>query len=89
VTGDPTHGAYVDEWTKKHAPVVADFIKANPATPQPKAPDLAIVFFETYSKENPGTFPSAVTRTGKDGKPVTSIAPVKAGSDIQTIFFDM
>jgi K+-transporting ATPase ATPase C chain len=89
VTGDPTHGAYVDGWTKSHPSVVADFVKANPGTPQPKASDLAVVFFEIYSKENPGTFPSAVTHTGKDGKPQTSIEPVKVGSDIQSIFFDM
>ena len=34
-------------------------------------------------------FPSSVTKTGADGKPVTSIEPVNAGSDIQSIFFDM
>jgi K+-transporting ATPase ATPase C chain len=89
VNADPTHGAYVDAWTKSHPAVVADFIKNNPATPQPKAPDLAVVFFETYSKENPGTFPSAVTHTGKDGKPQTGIESVRTGADIQSIFFDM
>ena len=34
-------------------------------------------------------FPSAVTQTGTDGKPQTSIQPVKEGSDIQSAFFDM
>jgi K+-transporting ATPase ATPase C chain len=34
-------------------------------------------------------FPSSVTKTGSDGKPVTDIEPVAAGSDIQSIFFDM
>jgi K+-transporting ATPase ATPase C chain len=89
VAADPTHGAYVDSWTKAHPAVVADWVKANPSTPQPKAADLAVVFFETFSKENPGRFPSAVTKTGADGKPQTSIEPVKDGSDIQSIFFDM
>jgi len=89
VTGDPTHGAYVDDWAKSHASGVSDFIKANPSIPQPKAPDLAVVFFETFSKENPGKFPSAVTGKGPDGKPVVTIQPVNSGSDIQTIFFDM
>ncbi len=89
VTGDPTHGAYVDAWTKAHDAIVQDWIKKNPATPQPKASDLAVVFFETFSNDHPGTFPSSVTKTGADGKSVTSIEPVNSGSDIQSIFFDM
>jgi K+-transporting ATPase ATPase C chain len=89
VAADPTHAPYVDAWAKAHPAVVAGWIKANPSTPQPKAADLAVVFFETFSKENPGRFPSAVTRTGADGKPQTAIEPVKDGSDIQSIFFDM
>jgi K+-transporting ATPase ATPase C chain len=89
VAADPTHAPYVDAWAKAHPAVVADWIKANPSTPQPKAADLAVVFFETFSRENPGRFPSAVTKTGADGKPQTAIEPVKDGSDIQSIFFDM
>src|ERR1700730_4064786 len=52
VNADPTHAQYVDDWTKKRAGVVQQWIKDNPGTPQPKAPDLAVVFFETFSKEN-------------------------------------
>jgi K+-transporting ATPase ATPase C chain len=89
VNADPTHGAYVDAWAKAHDAVVKDWIKKNPATPQPKAADLAVVFFETFSNENPGAFPSPVTKTGADGKQTTEIQPVKTGSDIQSIFFDM
>lgn len=89
VGADPTHAAYVDSWAKGHSAVVADWIKANPSTPQPKAADLAVVFFEVFSREYPGRFPSAVTKTGADGKPQTSIEPVMAGTDIQSIFFDM
>jgi len=88
VTGDPTHAAYVDSWAKTHPGQVQDFIKNNPATPQPKAADLAVVFFENFSSENPGRFPSAVTANGADGKPQTTIQPVKDGADIQTIFFE-
>jgi K+-transporting ATPase ATPase C chain len=88
VNADPTHGAYVDDWAKSHAGVVSNWLKGNPGTPQPKAPDLAMVFFENFSKDNPGRFPSAVTET-KNGKSVTSIQPVKEGSDIQSNFFDM
>src|SRR5580700_1226341 len=88
VNADPTHSAYVDAWAKSHADVVSNWVKSNPGTPQPKAPDLAVVFFENFSKDKPGRFPSAVTET-KNGKSVTSIEPVKEGSDIQSNFFDM
>jgi K+-transporting ATPase ATPase C chain len=89
VSADPTHGAYVDSWAKVHQAVVADWIKANPGTPQPKAADLAVVFFETFSKENPGRFPSAVAKIGADGKAQTTIEPAQEGADIQSVFFDM
>jgi len=89
VKADSKNGAYVDGWAKAHPVIVAQWIKDNPATPQPKADDLAIVFFENFSKENPGKFPSVVSRTGADGKTQTTIEPVKEGSDIQSIFFDM
>ena len=88
VTADPTHGQYVDGWAKKHVSVVQQWIKNNPGTPQPKAPDLAVVFFETFSKENPGRFPSAVTHQAA-GKTITTIEPVKDGTDIQSNFFDL
>jgi K+-transporting ATPase ATPase C chain len=89
VKADPTHSAFVDNWAKTHPALVAKWIKENPGTPQPKADDLAVIFFENFSKENPGKFPSAVTRKGAGGKDQTTIEPVKDGSDIQSIFFDM
>ncbi|MGD0058136.1 MAG: potassium-transporting ATPase subunit C [Verrucomicrobiia bacterium] len=89
VTADPTHTAYVSNWAIAHAPVVAQFIKDNPGTPQPQPSDLAVVFFENFSKENPGRFLSAVTTNGADGKPVTNIQVVKDGSDVQSTFFDL
>lgn len=89
VTADPTHGAYVDAWAKAHPAAVGQFIKDNPGTPHPAASDLAVVFFESFSKEHPGTFPSAVTRPGRNGSSATTIEPIGSGSDIQSVFFDM
>ena len=89
VKADPKNGAYVDDWAKAHPAIVAKWIKDNPGIPQPKADDLAIVFFENFSNENPGKFPSAVSHAGPDGKTKMMIEPVKEGSDIQSIFFDM
>lgn len=89
VKADPKNNTYVEDWMKAHPALVTQWIKDNPATPKPKAPDLAVLFFENFSKENPGQFPSAVTHKGADGKDVTTIEPVKENSDVQSIFFDM
>ncbi|HYB89408.1 MAG TPA: potassium-transporting ATPase subunit C [Candidatus Binataceae bacterium] len=89
VSADPSHAQYITDWTKTHKQAVADWIKQNPATPQPQPSDLAVVFFENFSKDNPGKFPSAVTKQLPGGKTQTAIEPVASGSDIQSIFLDM
>jgi potassium-transporting ATPase KdpC subunit len=89
VSADPTHAAYVQDWSKAHAGLVKQWIQQNPATPQPQATDLAVMFFENFSKEYPGRFPSAITTTGADGKSQIQIQPVGQGTDIQSTFFDM
>lgn len=86
---DPACGAYIDNWAKAHPDVVAQFVKDNPTITQPKSDDLAVVFFQSFSEENPGKFPDAVSQTGKDGKTETVIEPTGEGADIQSIFFDM
>lgn len=88
VKTDAAHGTYVDEWAKANPAIVAKYIKYNPATPEPKAPDLAVVFFKDFSEKHPGKFLSAVTRT-EAGKSVTTFDVVDSGSDIQSTFFDM
>jgi potassium-transporting ATPase KdpC subunit len=89
VSADPAHAQYVNDWAKNHKAAVADWIKQNPSTPQPQASDLAVLFFENFSKDNPGKFPSTVTKEMAGGKSQTSIEAVASGSDIQSIFFDM
>jgi K+-transporting ATPase ATPase C chain len=89
ISADPTHAQYLTDWEKTHKDVISGWIKQNPGTPQPQPSDLAVVFFETFSKDNPGRFPSAVTKQLPNGKGATTIEPVASGSDIQSIFFDM
>src|SRR5580658_5116463 len=89
VNADPTHDKYIQDWGKTHTKEVQQFIKDNPGTPEPKSADLTMVFFESFSKENPGKFPSAVQHQTKDGKAESVVEPVKEGSDIQSNFFDM
>jgi len=91
VKADPTHSAYVEDWAKTHPTLIAQWLKdkLGTPTPQPRAEDLAVIFFDDFSRDNPGRFPSTVTRTRIDGKTETKIELVKDGSDIQSIFFDM
>lgn len=86
---DPMNGAYITAWQEKHPEAVAEWKKANPDA-DPKPEDLAGAFFASFSKENPGKFPSAVEHaTTESGKTEKSIEPVDEGVDIQSIFFDM
>jgi K+-transporting ATPase ATPase C chain len=89
VKTDTAHSDYVDAWAKANPKVVGQFIKENPATPEPKAPDLAVVFFKDFSARNPGKFLTAETKTGPEGKPVTTFSVTDSGSDIQSTFFLM
>ena len=79
VKTDSAHSDYVDAWAKDNPTIVAQFIKDNPSTPEPKAPDLAVVFFKDFSAKNPGKFLTAVTKTGDDGKPSTTIEVIDSG----------
>ena len=83
------NGEYIAAWQKSHPAEVAQWIKDNPDTPEPKPEDLAVPFFTDFSKTNPGTFPSAVEHKMPDGKVEKKIEPVKEGTDIQAGFFDM
>ena len=89
VKADAMNGEWVNAWRKEHPDEVARWIQDNPDTAEPKPEDLATLFFTSYSKAHPGTFPGAVERKTNDGKVEKRIDPVKEGADIQGIFFDM
>lgn len=89
VKADPLNGAYVTAWKDTHPDEVAQWKKDNPDNAEPKPEDFAGVFFASFSKEHPGEFPSAVETATADGKTEKNIQPVKQGTDIQSIFFDM
>jgi K+-transporting ATPase ATPase C chain len=89
VKADAANGAFVIDWQSKHADEVARWSKENPETPQPKPEDLAVACFTSFSHEHRGSFPVSVEHKTADGKTEKRIEPVKEGSDIQSIFFDM
>jgi K+-transporting ATPase ATPase C chain len=89
VKADKKNGAYVEDWMKAHPAEVAAWKKDNPDNPEPKPEDLAVPFFTSYAKDHAGTFPGAVEHKTADDKTEKAIEPVKEGTDIQSIFFDM
>ena len=90
IKADRLNTAYVADWKNSHAKDVADWIKDNPGTPEPKPEDLAGPFFTSFSKDHPGMFPSIVEHKSADGKSSEKkVEPIKEGSDIQAAFFDM
>jgi potassium-transporting ATPase KdpC subunit len=89
VKADKLNGEYVAAWQKEHPSEVAEWVKKNPDNPEPKPEDLAGIFFESYSKTYPGTWPSAVEHKTPDGQTEKKIEPVKEGTDIQSVFFDL
>lgn len=84
------NGEYVLAWAKDHPEVVADWKKANPSkTDDPKPEDLVGPFFDSYGKAHPGTFPGQVETKATDGSTEKRVQPVKDGSTVQAVFFDM
>jgi K+-transporting ATPase ATPase C chain len=81
--------ACVEKWRALHPDEVASWIRQNPATPQPKAEDLAVAFFVGYSSEHPGTFPVAIEQATGDGTSEISMKPAAEGVEIQANFFEM
>lgn len=78
VKADPTHAAYVDQWAKAHPAQVARFIKDTPNISEPKASDLAVLFFKDFSKNHPGKFLAG-----------TTLKVIGTGPDVQSTFFEM
>jgi K+-transporting ATPase ATPase C chain len=85
VAADPGNAAYVDAWAQANPAQLAAFVHDNPATPRPRASDLAVVFFKDFSLAHPGRFPALMP--GPGGRP--ALQPAGEGPDIQSVFFLM
>lgn len=87
--GDKSLTDYIADWQKTHTKEVAAWVKDNPGTPEPQPADIAVAFFESFSAEHPGTFPSPVDHPLPGGKTEKKVEPVATGSDVQSALFDM
>ncbi|MGO9110450.1 MAG: potassium-transporting ATPase subunit C [Thermoguttaceae bacterium] len=91
VKADTLNATYVAAWEAANPDVVDKWKSENafdPNKPEDLAAGVAVAFFTSFSKDHPGAFPG-VAEYDKDGKTAKTIGPVKKGSDIQSLFFDM
>jgi K+-transporting ATPase ATPase C chain len=82
----PAHSQFVEDWATRHPDVVKQWVKEHLENARPKASDLALVFFESFSRRNPGRFPAL---RPSDGKEARNVLPVSDGPEIASVFFDM
>lgn len=86
---------FVKAWFEKHANDLAAWKKENPDVADPKPEELAVAFFEGFSKENPGTWLTVAETKEKNekGDPIKRVELVRKNSedaaDIAAVFFDM
>jgi K+-transporting ATPase ATPase C chain len=91
VKADKLNAAYVAVWEAANPDDVAKWKNDNNTSgpkPEDLAQGLAVAFFSSFSKDHPGMFPG-VAEYEKDGTTAKTIGPVRAGSDIQSLFFDL
>ena len=79
----PAREQLVSAWATKHPDVVAEWVKDNPGTPEPKPPDLAVVFFASFAGA-PGHSRDVTRR-----RPSVPRSSPCAKDGHQSIFFDM
>jgi len=89
VSANPMHSLYVEAWAKAHPDVVAQVRRENPRTRRPAVNELAVAFFEHFSKNHSGMFPRSVAHYGPGLTPQAKIAPLTDLSDMQSMFFDL
>jgi K+-transporting ATPase ATPase C chain len=78
----------ITAWQKTHTSDVAAWLKEHPQDTPPKPEDLAVPFFVSFSRDQPGKWP-VVVEEKVDGQTKKSVKPVSEGSDVQAFFFDM
>jgi potassium-transporting ATPase KdpC subunit len=81
---------FVEEWAASHPADVGQWKKDNPDTSEPKAEDLAVAFFKSFAKENPGTWLTVTETKDARGESGKKVELVKDGDgDIPAVFFDL
>jgi K+-transporting ATPase ATPase C chain len=94
VKSDDAAKDFVKSWFEKHTAELEAWKKENKDNTDPKPEDLAVAFFESFAKENPGTWLSVDEgkEKDKDGKPIKFVRTVKKtdedSADIASVFFD-
>jgi K+-transporting ATPase ATPase C chain len=96
VKSDDAAKDYVKEWFAKRPAELDAWKKDNPDNASPTPEDLAVVFFESFARENPSTWLTVADskdQKNDKGEPGKIVEWVKKDSDdsadIASVFFDM
>lgn len=89
VKNNERNGKYVEAWMEKNPSEVEKWVKENPKTPEPKPEDLAIAFFEWYSKSHPSTWPVIETEVKDKPGEKPKLTHAKDGKEIQSNFYPL
>ncbi len=84
VKADPLNGDYVRDWQTAHTEEVEMWREKNPEITDPKSDDLAVPFFDSFSRTFPGRWPGTV-----EDKAGRRIVPAMEDPAIQANFFEM
>jgi len=87
INADSARSEYVANWMKAHPDLPANWIAGQTVSTQSKRVELAVAFLESFSRENPGSFPCDVSPPGAGVR--STIEPLRTGREIQSMFFDM
>ncbi len=87
---------YVADWFKAHPADWQDWQRKNPGKASPEPEELAVAFFNGFSRDHPATWLAIVeSKTEKDdkGAPIKQVGLVEKGdedsAEIAAVFFDM
>ncbi len=88
-TSDRANSDAIVNWKAAHAAEIAQWIRENPDTPDPKPEDLAVPFLVDFARAHGGAFPVASDQKQPNGTTEKIVGPATSGPEVQAAFLDM
>jgi len=82
------HSGLAEQWVKDNTEAVARWLDQKEGEGKAETAKAAKAFFQSFSKQHPGNWPTVEEIPGPDKKTIKQIKPVTEGPDIQAYLFD-